>query len=109
MNNRRLVAIVRVRETFLQQQADTEAVGRSSGVTGGLTVEGSPGALALAAGSIEVDMTTLASDESRRDNQLRGRGIQTDTFPTSTVGLAGPVALPAEFGSADVGVTLPRS
>ncbi len=97
----------RVRETFLQRQADSDAVGRSSGVTGTLTVEGTPGALALAAGSTEVDMTTLQSDEGRRDNQLRGRGIQTDTFPTSTFLLAGPVALPADFGSADVAVTLP--
>ncbi len=52
-------------------------------------------------------MTTLESDNGRRDSQLRGRGIQTDTFPTSTFELAGPAALPAEFGSADVDVTLP--
>ena len=97
----------RVRETFLQQQADTDAVGRTSDVTGGLTVEGTPGALALVDGSIEVDMTTLQSDEGRRDNQLRGRGIQTDTFPTSTFELAGPVPLPAELGAADVDMTLP--
>lgn len=97
----------RVRETFLQQQADTDAVGRTSDVTGGLVVEGTDGALTLAEGSIEVDMTTLESDEGRRDNQLRGRGIQTDTFPTSTFVLAGPVALLAAFGSADVDVTLP--
>jgi len=96
----------RVRETFLQQQADTDAVGRTSDVTGGLVVEGTDGALTLTEGSIEVDMTTLESDEGRRDNQLRGRGIQTDTFPTSTFVLAGPVPLPAELGSADVDVTL---
>jgi len=97
----------RVRETFLQQQADTDAVGRTSGVTGGLEIEGDAGALVIAAGRIEVDMTTLESDNGRRDNQLRGRGIQTDTFPTSTFELAGPAALPAELGSADVDVTLP--
>ncbi len=97
----------RVRETFLQQQADSDAVGRTSGVTGSLTVEGAPGGLALAGGSIEVDMTTLQSDESRRDNQLRGRGVQTDTFPTSTFELRGPVALPADFGAADVDFVLP--
>lgn len=97
----------RVRETFLQQQADSDAVGRTSDVTGGLVVEGAEDALTLAEGSIEVDMTTLESDEGRRDNQLRGRGIQSDTFPTSTFVLAGPVPLPAELGSADVDVPLP--
>ena len=97
----------RVRETFLRQQADTDAVGRTSGVSGSLTIDGAPGALVITAGSIVVDMTTLESDESRRDNQLRGRGIQTDSFPTSTFEIRGPVALPAELGSADVAVTLP--
>jgi polyisoprenoid-binding protein YceI len=97
----------RVRETFLQQQADTDAVGRTSDVTGGLVIEGEEGALAIVRGEVEVDMTTLRSDEGRRDNQLRGRGIQTDTFPTSTFVVAGPVALPADFGGADVDVTLP--
>lgn len=97
----------RVRETFLQQQADTDAVGRTSDVTGGLVVEGTDGAPTLTEGSIEVDMTTLESDEGRRDNQLRGRGIQTDTFPTSTFELTGPVALPADFGTADVDITFP--
>jgi polyisoprenoid-binding protein YceI len=97
----------RVRETFLRQQADTDAVGRTSGVTGSLPIDGIPGVFVITAGSIVVDMTTLESDESRRDNQLRGRGIETDTFPTSTFEIRGPVALPAEFGSADVAVALP--
>lgn len=97
----------RVRETFLQQQADSDAVGRTSGVTGSVTIGGAPAALVITGGSIEVDMTALQSDESRRDNQLRGRGIQTDTYPTSTLELVGPIALPAAFGSADVDVTLP--
>jgi polyisoprenoid-binding protein YceI len=101
------VAGYRVRETFLQQNADTDAVGRTSGVTGSLTVEGTPGALALAAGQVEVDMTTLKSDRDRRDGQLVGRGIETASFPTSTFVLAGPVALPAGFGGADTAVTLP--
>lgn len=101
------VAGYRVRETFLQQNAESDAVGRTQGVTGSLAVEGEPGALTLTGGSLTVDMTTLASDKSRRDGQLKGRGIQSDTFPTSTFDLAGPVLLPADFGSADVAVALP--
>jgi polyisoprenoid-binding protein YceI len=97
----------RVRETFLQRQAETDAVGRTSDVTGAITTEGEKGALVITSGRVEVDMTTLRSDEGRRDNQLRGRGIQTDTFPTSAFEVSGPVALPATFGSADVDVVLP--
>jgi polyisoprenoid-binding protein YceI len=101
------VAGYRVRETFLQQNAETDAVGRTEDVTGSLTVDGEAGSLRLASTQITIDMTTLKSDRDRRDAQLRGRGIQTDTFPTSTFDLATPVALPADFGSTDVAVALP--
>jgi polyisoprenoid-binding protein YceI len=101
------VAGYRVRETFLQQNAETDAVGRTEDVTGSLTVDGETGSLRLVSTQIIVDMTTLTSDRDRRDAQLRGRGIQSDTFPTSTFDLATPVALPADFGSADVAVSLP--
>jgi polyisoprenoid-binding protein YceI len=101
------VAGYRVRETFLQQNAETDAVGRTEDVTGSLTVDGEAGALRLVSTQVIVDMTTLKSDRDRRDAQLRGRGIQSDTFPTSTFDLATPVALPADFGSADVAVALP--
>ena len=101
------VAGYRVRETFLQQNAETDAVGRTEGVTGALTISGRTGSLSLDSASLTVDMTTLASDHDRRDGQLKGRAIETDRFPTSTFELAGPVALPADFGSSDVAVTLP--
>jgi polyisoprenoid-binding protein YceI len=101
------VAGYRVRETLLQQSADSDAVGRTEGVTGTLSVGGEPGALRLVSTQITVDMTTLHSDKDRRDGQLRGRGIQSDTFPTSTFDLATPIALPADFGSIDVAVALP--
>jgi polyisoprenoid-binding protein YceI len=101
------VAGYRVRETFLQQNADTDAVGRSEGVTGSVTVEGESGSLRLTAGQLTVDMTSLRSDRPQRDSQIRRRGPETDAFPTSTFELAGPVALPADFGTADVAVMLP--
>jgi polyisoprenoid-binding protein YceI len=101
------VAGYRVRETFLQQNAETDAVGRTEDVTGSITLDGEAGSWRLASTQITVDMTTLKSDRDRRDAQLRGRGIETDAFPTSTFDLATPVTLPTDFGSADVAVTLP--
>jgi len=101
------VAGYRVRETFLQQNAETDAVGRTDGVAGTLTVDGDSGSLRLVSTQITVDMTTLRSDKDRRDGQLRGRAIESDRFPISTFDLATPVALPADFGSVDVAVTLP--
>ena len=101
------VAGYRVRETFLQQNAETDAVGRTEDVTGSLALDGEAGSWRLASTQITVDMTTLKSDRDRRDAQLRGRGIETDAFPTSTFDLATPVTLPTDFGSADVAVRLP--
>ncbi|MFH0751232.1 MAG: YceI family protein [Chloroflexota bacterium] len=101
------VAGYRVRETFLQQNAETDAVGRTEGVSGTLTISGEAGNLSLAGASLTVDMTTLKSDKDGRDGQLRGRGIQSDTFPTATFDLATRVALPANLPEGDVTLTLP--
>jgi len=100
------VAGYRVRETFLQQNAETDAVGRTENVTGTLTISGTPGALSLAGAALTVDMTTLRSDRDRRDEQLRGRAIESDRFPTSTFDLATPVALPANLLAGDVTLDL---
>lgn len=71
---------------------DTEGVGRTDQVTGQFTVAGSH----VSDATFEVDMTTLASDESRRDNQFNGRLMDTATFPTATFALTAPI----ELGSA---------
>ena len=40
-------------------------------------------------------MTTVVSDESRRDNQFNGRLMDTATFPTATFVLTAPIELGA--------------
>lgn len=67
----------------------TEAVGRTSDLAGGLTMAGT----SLAAVVVEVDMTTLQSDSSRRDGALGSRGLETDTYPTATFVLSEPIDL----------------
>lgn len=67
----------------------TEAVGRTSDLAGGLTIAGT----SLTAVVVEVDMTTLQSDSSRRDGALSSRGLETDTFPTATFVLSEPIDL----------------
>jgi polyisoprenoid-binding protein YceI len=66
------------------------AVGRTPGVTGSMTVEGDE----VTAAEVEVDMTTLQSDEDRRDNAITSRGLETDRFPTGMFRLTEPLALP---------------
>jgi polyisoprenoid-binding protein YceI len=77
----------RVNEILFGQS--NEAVGRTDQITGSLTVEGT----SITAASFAVDMTTVRSDESRRDEQFNGRIMETATFPTATFELTEPIAL----------------
>jgi polyisoprenoid-binding protein YceI len=63
------------------------AVGRTQDVTGSMTVDGTT----VSALEVTVDMTTLRSDDDRRDGQLSDRGLQTSQFPTATFTLTDPV------------------
>jgi len=85
----------RVREQLANLPAESDAVGRTDKLTGSITLESSGGTTTLTAGTISVDTTTIASDESRRDNRMRAEGLQTDQYPTATFTLTQPVAIPA--------------
>jgi polyisoprenoid-binding protein YceI len=63
------------------------AVGRTSDVAGTLEFDGSR----ITAVDIEVNVASLTSDDSRRDRQLRDRGLQTNSFPTATFSLTTPI------------------
>lgn len=65
------------------------AVGRTSQVTGSIVLDGAQ----IGAVDVVVDMTTLESDDSRRDGQLRNRGLQTSQFPEASFTLDEPIAL----------------
>jgi polyisoprenoid-binding protein YceI len=79
----------RIDETLFGQ--DSEAVGRSEGVTGEVTIEDTT----VTAGRFEVDMTTFESGEAQRDNQFEGRIMEVDQFPTATFELTSPIELGA--------------
>jgi polyisoprenoid-binding protein YceI len=79
----------RVREQLAFLDSPNEAVGRSSAVTGTMEVAGDQ----VQAVRIEADLTQLTSDESRRDNAIRQRGLESARFPTATLELTEPVHL----------------
>jgi polyisoprenoid-binding protein YceI len=79
----------RVKEVLMGQ--DAEAVGRTDAVTGELAVEGAE----ITSASFEVDMTSVTSDEARRDNQFQGRIMETSTYPTATFELTEPIDVSA--------------
>jgi polyisoprenoid-binding protein YceI len=97
----------RVREHLANLPAESDAVGRTSDVTGSITVEADGDGARLTAGQLDVDTTTIASDESRRDNRLRNEGLQTDQYPTASFTLTQPVDVPATaLSGAPADVTL---
>jgi len=80
----------RVDERYLGVGVRT-AVGRTSAVTGTVTVDGDR----ARAADLRADMTTVHSDQARRDDTLRFRAIETDRYPTARFTLTGPVAISA--------------
>ena len=84
----------RVEEQLVGIGAKT-AVGRTPNVTGTMTITGTT----VPNASFEVDMTTLTTDDGRRDNAIRTQAIETSRFPKATFVLTQPIALgslPAE-------------
>ena len=79
----------RVKEQLAFLNSPNEAVGRSTAVTGTMTVAGDT----VEAARIEADLTRLTSDETRRDNAIRERGLESERFPTATLELAAPIRL----------------
>lgn len=77
----------RVKEVLFGQ--DAEAVGRTAGVTGTMEITGTT----VTATDVEVDMTSVTSDEDRRDGQFQGRIMDTATHPTATFSLTEPIEL----------------
>jgi polyisoprenoid-binding protein YceI len=83
----------RVNEVLFGQTA--EAVGRTEEIAGSLTLSGT----SVTDAEFTVDMTTVASDEDRRDQQFHGRIMETSLFPTAEFVLTSPIDLvevPAE-------------
>ena len=77
----------RVNEVLLGQNAT--AVGRTSEVTGHLTIAGST----VTAAAFTVPMATVHSDKSQRDAQFDGRIMDVSQYPTGTFTLTSPIDL----------------
>ena len=92
----------RISERFVGGLTDIEAVGRTSDVTGGLTIAGS----SVSDVDVRADTRTLASDKPPRDNYIHTRALESDTYPTATFVAAGPVKLPKVSPGAEVEQTL---
>ena len=77
---------------------EVTAVGRTGGVTGSLTIEDGT----LAAAEITIDMTTIESNDGRRENAIRG-AVGARDFPTATFVLTEPQ--PIDVAALEAGAT----
>lgn len=83
----------RVGELLGGQRVD--AVGRTPDVSGTVSLSGT----AVTAGEVTVQMSTVTSDQGRRDGQFTGNIMETARYPTSTFTLTGPIDLGADFAN----------
>jgi len=77
----------RVKETLFGQS--NEAVGRTSAITGSLTMDGAT----VNTVELSVDLRTVKSDQSQRDGQFHQRIMETNRFPMATFKLTQPLVL----------------
>jgi polyisoprenoid-binding protein YceI len=89
----------RVKEVLVGQS--TEAVGRTSSVTGSATIAGTQ----LTKTDMTVDMKSVTSDKSQRDGQFQTRIMNTAQFPTATFTLTKPIDLSSLPTDGTVGTT----
>jgi polyisoprenoid-binding protein YceI len=85
----------RVREKLAFLPAESQAVGRTSQITGSATLTGARTTVRVTHASFDVDVETLKSDRTMRDEKIREIGLESEKYPTSTFVLASPIALPA--------------
>jgi len=71
----------RVRERLVGRDMDNDVVGATKDVTGRLVVE-SDGRVVRDSSKILVQVATLKSDQTRRDNYLRRRTLESEKYPT---------------------------
>ena len=89
------VAGYRVREQLASLPAPSDAVGRTSSVSGSVTISQSGSMYTVSAASLTVNVNTLTSDRSMRDQRIHQMGLESDRYPTSTFVLTTPIVLPA--------------
>jgi polyisoprenoid-binding protein YceI len=71
------------REQLAGRSLPSEAVGTSGSVSGALVLA-ADGSIVAGQSEITVDLTSLHSDEGRRDNWIKGNTLQISRFPSAT-------------------------
>ncbi len=102
----------RVREKFVNQASPTEAVARTTKVSGGLVIDSSGGTMTASALHFTADLTALVSQDRyavfqtyQRDFFIRTVYLMTDQFPTADF-TADKISVPPGITSGPVSFTV---
>lgn len=82
---------------------DVTVVGRTEDVTGSVTIDGTE----LSSGAVTVDLSTVATDNDRRDGYFSSQAIDTSEHPDATFTVTAPVDLSALANSGTAELQLP--
>jgi polyisoprenoid-binding protein YceI len=74
-----------VHEKFLDKDLSGTAVGKSSGITGTLVIDGGK----LQPSTVTVDLKKLQSDKAQRDKRLQTQGLEIEKYPTAEFAITG--------------------
>jgi polyisoprenoid-binding protein YceI len=89
----------KVREQLAGRNLPNDAVGTTNAVSGNIDI-GADGVLVPGASKITVDMTSLKTDESRRDNFIKRNTLNTAQYPTAVFVPTAIKGLPSPLPSA---------
>ncbi len=92
----------RVREQLAFLPAESDAVGRTSQISGSATFHRSGSAVTITAARFTVAVNTLTSDRSMRDEKIHTIGLESDRYPTAAFVLTAPLTIPASVLSGHV-------
>ena len=81
---------------IFQNKPNNDAIGTTHSVQGSFKIREGNSPL-VAAMNIQVDLRTLQSDSSRRDNYIQQNTLQTDTYPYATFVSVSTQGLPASY------------
>lgn len=79
----------RIDETYKGMPDSSTVTGRTAAVKGHLVIHGRDVIIA----AVEVDVTQLKSDDPKRDDAMKTRGLETDRFPKAVFVLSTPINL----------------
>jgi polyisoprenoid-binding protein YceI len=79
------------------QGEDVTVVGRTEEESGSFTIDGTT----LSAGTIAVDVTSIATDNSNRDDYFANDAMEASTYPTASFELAEAAELPDDVTSGE--------